>query len=54
MRTKEEIESVLNRLPASGDTNYSSMTYEQGIEEALLWVRGDLRDDEFPYAQETP
>jgi hypothetical protein len=50
MKDEKEIKKVLDKLPGMGITKYSSMTYEQGIEEALLWVIGEIRDSEFEYA----
>lgn len=48
----QDILDVLENLPASGETKYPAMTYEQGIEEALLWVLGDITDEEFEYSSE--
>jgi len=48
MKTTDEIEVVLSRLPAEG-TRFSGMTYEEGIEEALRWVLGELDDEDAPY-----
>ena len=45
MKTKEEIERVLRNLPYEG-TKYRLMTYEQGIEEALLWIQDLIPDDD--------
>jgi hypothetical protein len=50
MKTKEEIEKVLSKMPSTGTTKFSGMTYEQGIEEALLWALGEMSNDEFEYA----
>jgi len=47
MKTSEEIEAVLLKLPAGSETKYASMTYEEGIYEALEWVLGEIDDDEF-------
>ena len=49
MRTSEEIENVLNRLPGDERTNYPAMTYEQGVEEALLWVVEEIPNEEFEF-----
>ena len=50
MKNKSEIEKVLMNLPESGKTNYPAMTYEQGIEEALMWVLEEISDNEFEYS----
>jgi len=47
MKTSEEIEAVLLKLPPDGETKYTGMTYEAGIEEALQWVLGEIDDGEF-------
>lgn len=49
MKTTEQIETVLNRLPGDGKTRFSGMTYEQGIEEALRWVLGELEEEDADY-----
>ena len=49
MQTKEIIERALARVDAH-KSKFPGMTYEQGVDEALQWVLGDLLDDEFPYA----
>ena len=49
-KAKDQIEAVLRKLQKGEGTKFSSMTYEQGIEEALLWVLGEIEDDEFEYA----
>lgn len=46
MKTQREIEDVLQDFD-SLKNEYPGMTYEQGIEEALSWVLGDVDDDEF-------
>ena len=50
IRSADEIQNVLDNLPPEG-TKFSSMTYEQGIEEALLWILGDISNDEFEYVK---
>ena len=45
MRTREEIEAVLDELPTMGETKYAAMTYEGGIQEALEWVLGEIKDE---------
>ena len=53
MKTENEIDEVFRNLPNSNETEYPGMTYEQGIEEALSWVIGDLSDEEFEYVKST-
>ena len=50
MKTKQEIEKLLENFD-SQRSQYPGMTYEQGIEEALQWVLGEITDDEFSPAQ---
>jgi hypothetical protein len=50
MKTEKEINEVLDRLPTIGETAYSGMTYEQGIEEVLLWVLGEISEGDFSYS----
>ena len=49
MKTKEEIDAVLYKIN-SDCTKYPGMNYEQGLEEALMWVLGDIPDEEFSYS----
>ncbi len=49
MKTKLEIEKILENLPADGISKFFGMTYEQGIEETLRWVLEEMPDDEFEY-----
>jgi len=49
-KARDQMEKVLDNLPPSGETKFRGMTYEQGIEEALLWALGETDDDEFEYA----
>lgn len=46
MKTIDQIEQVLNKIDTS-NSKYLGMSYEQGIEEALMWVLGELEDAEF-------
>lgn len=46
MKTDEQIERALRNVCTEG-TQYAGMTYEEGIEEALRWVLGEI--DEFEY-----
>ena len=49
MRTENEINNVLDCLPGDERTNYPAMTYEQGVEEALLWVLEEIPNEEFEF-----
>lgn len=51
-KSRAEIDAVLNRVDDDEPSKYPGMTYEQGISEALLWVLGDLPDEEFEYAMD--
>ena len=51
MKTRNEIVKVFDRLP--DETRFPAMTYEQGIDEALLWVLEEIEDEEFAYANLT-
>lgn len=48
--TNEKIVRILEKLPVGGNTKFAAMTYEQGIEEVLLYLLGDITDDEFEYS----
>jgi len=50
VKTEKEIEKVLAAFD-SQKSQYPGMTYEQGIEEALQWVLGEITDEEFAPAQ---
>jgi hypothetical protein len=52
MKTQSDINSVLSKVDIEG-TKFPGMTYEDGIEEALLWVLEEIPDDEFEYAPES-
>lgn len=47
---KEKINAILEILPGAGETKYPGMTYEQGIEEVLMYLLGEISSDEFNYA----
>lgn len=51
MKTKEQIEKVLMNFDAQ-ESNFRGMTYEQGIEEALMWVIGDIPSNDFKPASD--
>jgi len=42
-----EINKVLDSLDTSKPSGYPRMTYEQGVEEALMWIVGDIPNEEF-------
>jgi len=41
-----KINKVLDNIDTSR-TKYPAMTYEQGVEEALMWIVDDIPDEEF-------
>lgn len=44
----EAIDNVLNlasEQEEKGSTQWSGMTYEQGVKAAILWIVGDSRDN---------
>lgn len=45
MKTKSQIKEALERIQSEDD-------YAKGVEEALMWVIGELYDDEFVYADD--
>lgn len=48
MKTRQEISDFLRDMVSTADpTKYPGMTYENGVEEALLWVVGEIDDDDF-------
>lgn len=47
MRTQEEIDEQLNKaadVADSGISQWPGMTYEQGVDNALRWVTGQVDD----------
>jgi hypothetical protein len=50
VRTDEEINEVLNKAAESMDsgTRWRGMTYEEGVQNALLWLFGELPDNPMP------
>lgn len=50
MKTKDEIDNALRNVDTN-DPKYFGMSYEQGIEEALMWVLGETSDEDFEYAK---
>ena len=51
MKTEKEVDAVLSKITTIGFSEYPNMTYEQGVENALLWVLEILGDDEFEFAK---
>jgi len=53
-RTEEEIDNILNDISDAKDAGtanrWPGMSYEDGVENALLWVTG--RSDDHPYEEE--
>lgn len=49
MKSRYEIEKAIQRVDIEG-TKFPAMTYEQGIEEALMWVLEEVSDEEFDYS----
>lgn len=46
MKTFEEIQTFLDKFDAQ-QNRYKGMTYEQGVEESLMWVLQELYDSDF-------
>lgn len=49
--SEDEINEVLNRVQeknAEGGTRYRGMTFEQGVEAGIQWVRGDTDENPYP------
>ena len=51
MKTRREIESALKNVDVE-NPQFHNMTYEQGVEEALMWVLTEIDDDEFEYSKD--
>ena len=47
MKTEYEINKILQKLDIIKPSEYPNMSYEQGVEETLMWIIGDISDDEF-------
>jgi len=53
VRTEEEIDSLLNACSKRidrGGSAYPGMTFEQGINDAIMWLTG--QNDDHPYPEE--
>jgi|DEB19_MinimDraft_2_1074335.scaffolds.fasta_scaffold29524_1 hypothetical protein len=48
MKNKTIIEEALDKVQES-ECNHFGMTYEQGVEEALMWVLGEIDDEDFSF-----
>ena len=46
MKRKDEIEKFLDKFDATTN-KYPGMSYEEGVEEALRWVIGEVSDEDF-------
>lgn len=46
MKTKAEIERLM-KYTDFYTRNFPGMTYEQGVEDALNWVLGEIDDEDF-------
>lgn len=46
------VECALNEAEdgADGPTKYPGMTYEQGASKALMWILGEISDEEFEFS----
>ena len=49
-RHENDLVKVLNEID-TGSEKYHGMTYEQGIEMALMWVLGEIPEEEFEYSK---
>lgn len=50
MKTSEEIQEAMDKINTS-ETKYPGMTYEEGVEESLMWVLNQITDDQFEYGK---
>ncbi len=48
MKNKSIIEEALDNVQES-ESSCFGMTYEQGVEEALMWVLGEIDDEDFSF-----
>lgn len=48
MKNKSIIEEALELAQTIGSAHFG-MTYEQGVEEALMWVLGEIDDEDFSF-----
>ncbi len=51
MKNKTIIEEALNNVQKC-ESNHFNMTYEQGVEEALLWVLEEIDNEDFDFTPE--
>lgn len=48
MKTEFEIDRIISNIPSDiEESNFRAMTYEDGVRNALQWVKGNIPDDEF-------
>ena len=45
MKSKREIEDVLNRVDEFGASKFPGMSYEEGVSAALRWVLDEIEED---------
>jgi hypothetical protein len=50
MKCESDINGALSKVNTN-ESNFQGMTYEQGVEEALMWVLGEINDTEFEFAK---
>lgn len=49
---ENKLVKVLNEIEMNPDkSKFFGMTYEQGIESALMWVLGEIEDEDFEYTK---
>jgi len=55
MKTQNEMYEVIGRLLTQleeGQTKYPGMSYEEGVDEALRWVMGNMDDGGWPFTED--
>lgn len=53
MKTQSEVQEALDKVDTVAATQFRNMTYEQGVEEALMWILGDISDEEFTFGKQS-
>mgnify|MGYP007065736716 CR=1 FL=1 len=51
MKSQTEVANALG-IVDSNKSEFPAMSYEQGVEETLLWVLGEIEDDDFEFSKE--
>ena len=51
MKNFVEIQNATDNINTFNPSEYPGMTYEQGVEEALMWVLEQIDDSEFIYSK---